>query len=371
MMNRKVDSLSSLTIVQSQDHYTQRTGNFVPFASKKNGLPIRPAVEIAAVVLCSFLTTFAACGTLSAQGTASVATKINQPASGAAIKNGPAPTSPIPAVPAAPAAAGLLTKASFSLCVVIQCQKPAPPVLTQINTQPVDPVNLVAVHPGDYVLVNGQNFLANGPGNRMCAILLTDPRTHTQLQYMLYDPQNPPDLSAHWSDKAVYGMLASNISGYPDQIAQLILTRGDGIESPPVKVMFVAARTYATLPPGDVQLVKCSDAADQNACQGWADYSPPFTPNSQNSWSYYGSHITFMGQNSGSDQYSVNLKNGWVIYGVGFQHSGACPNDAMNLPPASLLAASQVTFAVSWVSQCQLSYAPWIQIMGPAGVPWK
>lgn len=314
--------------------------------------------------ICTFLLLILMNGDLHAQGP-SVATKINVPvASAGAAAAG---------IPSAPVAPVLLAKASRSLCGMIDCEKASPPVITEINTQPIDPNNPITVHPGEYLLVNGNNFIGNDLYPGLCNISLASPY-RGQSTLSLYDPHSPDPAHpnrAQWSDKAVFGILDPTVSGYPDQIVTLTIVRADFATSQPVRVRFIASRTQLALPSADVHLVKCSDAADQNSCSGWSDYSPTFTPGLQMAASYYGSHVTFMGQNSGTDKYSINLKNGWVVYGVGQGQAGSCPADIMSVPAASLLGASQSTFDVSWVSACQLRYFPQIQILGPTGVPWK
>ncbi len=149
------------------------------------------------------------------------------------------------------------------------------------------------------------------------------------------------------------------------------IRRTDGLNSDPVKVQFTAARVGTFLPVSDVQ-VQCSFAGDQDQCNTVADFSPRDLLNDSEGLS--GFHRVFLGQASGTDQFSFTLKNGWVFSSVSsleFGTNHCSPQGALSPIPLPV-GATQVTLNVSWsLSTCFITYAKTVFITGPRGVPWK
>lgn len=273
-------------------------------------------------------------------------------------------------VQAAPAPAVASMKSSLVLCEIVQCGTPAPPTVTLVNKTPVDPARPAIVSPYLNVVVNGENF--NDKNGSFGTIVLT------------LKPQNFPFAyefvlqNMQWSDKAAIGQVP-RILGFIDQPASLQVRRTDGVWSAPVPVQFYAERDVKWLWSGNVpgQGITCSNSADQNQCNSWSDFGATGPPadlgNGTSNLSLFAVHNSFLGTESGVDQFHVLLKNGWAYrdrYGPAI---GAKSCEATDPSAAravfTKISAAEFTFAVQWTSVCQFDYGIWVSIEGPIGVP--
>jgi hypothetical protein len=85
-------------------------------------------------------------------------------------------------------------------------------------------------------------------------------------------------------------------------------------------------------------------------------------------------------QVSGADQYSFDLKNGWVLVHEAENYPDplyGCPTaDApvnggfLNSKPPGVSPSSS-TVQVMWKAGCSIQYAVALHITGPIGVPWR
>jgi len=282
---------------------------------------------------------------------------------------------------AATSTAALSAIASAQLCGIVGCQKPPAPVITLLNPASV-------VQPGGAVLLRGTNFM-DANGNFGKAVLILSPPASTGAGFVSRNPWTVSGVASfgtqyplenlRWGDTAVYGTIPANIAGVTDQLATFEILRSDGSTSSPFTpqgVQFYATRTFAVLPMSDVQ-VKCSQAADQNQCNGWADYSPPLP---LATWYPYETgfsvHTAFLTKESGDDLYGVALKNGWIVIQIVQIVVPDCGNGQQEVHPM----VPQVTWDMGWIADpnpadpgmegqlgCYVSFG----ISGPFGVPWK
>jgi hypothetical protein len=273
--------------------------------------------------------------------------------------NGTQQVSPRPV--SLPRQATLPIKSSMLLCGIIDCgptqviSQPGP-IITQVSPASV-------IEPGGNVLVRGTDFNAKNGSYGMVVLIVGDLRALSHREFVLQNTQ--------WSNKAAFGQIPSDISGLVDQVARLQIRRTDGLNSDPVNVQFIAARVGTFLPVTDVQ-VQCSFAGDEDQCDAIADFSPKWSVKDFDG--LWGFHRVFLGQASGTDQFSFVLKNGWVFSSVSpleFETNN-CPLHGALSPIPLPVGATQVTLNVNWsLSTCEIAYAKIVFITGPRGVPWK
>ena len=268
----------------------------------------------------------------------------------------------------APGVASL--KSSLVLCEIVQCGTPAPPTVTQVNKMAVDPAQPAIVSPLLNVVVNGENFNDKNGNFGTLVLMLKPPNFLSPHEFVLQNMQ--------WSDKAAIGQVPQ-IIGFVDQPASLQVRRPDGVWSAPVPVQFYAERDVKWLGSGNVpgQGITCSNSADQNQCNSWSDFGATGPPadlgNGSNNLALFGVHNSFLGTETGVDQFHVLLKNGWTYkdrYGptIGTKSCEAA-DPAAARAVFTKISPAEFAFAVQWTSVCQFDYGIWVSIEGPIGVP--
>ena len=193
--------------------------------------------------------------------------------------------------------------------------------------------------PGGQVAVKGSGFLSN-------------PGTVTLFAggYL-----GPLDCSGGWSDQYILCTVPS-ITGVPDTPALLYVTTAAGSDSNKWHVPFVATRDIIPVPASAVG-VSCSQAAGLDMC-----YRAPF---------FIGFHqdlnptCNWASTRFGSDQYNLNLKNGWRA------HKMITIDLRTFLAQVRVPSGAQTSFTVGWHTQhlCWISYLVHFSIIGPKGVP--
>ena len=272
-----------------------------------------------------------------------------------------------------------------NLCSIANCTLGLP-VIKSLNTASV-------VSPGGKVVIQGANFnSADGdPGQIVLKIGTKFPMPIVKLgvptQPVFHQPYVERQLTVlGWADSHVFGQIPADISGVIDGPVTLEVWRSDGWKSAPFTVNFTAARDLQILPMSDVTLKSCTYTADGNRCDQSTDSSQLTIPSHMGfdpSFSIFGEHTTFIQntqqQASGSDKYSFDLKNGWVLdesyqFENGIAENQACKGDFAdekfdNSKPPSKIRTSDVR--IPWYVSCDLQYAVALHITGPKGVPWK
>jgi hypothetical protein len=272
-----------------------------------------------------------------------------------------------------------------SLCSIANCTLGLP-VIKSLNTASV-------VSPGGKVVIQGANFnSADGdPGQIVLKIGTKFPMPIVKLgvptQPVFHQPYVERQLTVlGWADSHVFGQIPADITGVMDGLVTLEVWRSDGSKSAPFTVNFTAARDLQILPMSDVTLKSCTNTADGNRCDQSTDSSQLTIPSHMGfdpSFSIFGEHTTFIQntqqQATGSDTYSFDLKNGWVLdesyqFENGIAENQACKGDFAdekfdNSKPPSKIRTSDVR--IPWYVSCDLQYAVALHITGPKGVPWK
>jgi len=298
---------------------------------------------------------------------------------------------------AAARAAGTNPSASAQLCTVIICEKPPAPVITQVSPASV-------LTPGGAVFLYGTNF-TDAKGNIGKAVLILRPPGSLGvsrlpgvvlgIQFTLENVQwgNTSGLISliSRSTNYVYGTIPISVSGVTDQPATFEILRNDGLASPPISppgVQFTAARTGAILPMSDVQEVQCSQAGWENQCNGWADHTPVLE--GPMFGSAFSEHICpYTSQAgclnlSGDDQFSINLRNGWIVNmeedgGTGWstaiatlhctENGSGFGNHFVGMSQGTVdIGYHMISGGSGWAyGEC----IEFLGIWGPQGVPWK
>ncbi len=274
------------------------------------------------------------------------------------------------AAPPGTAATGQSSRSSFVLCQVVACGTPAPPTITSINKLPVNPSQPVTITPGGKVVLNGTNFSDKNGKFGTLVLLMGDPRALLHREFPLQDLQ--------WSDEAAIGTIPL-ITGFTDQPAQLQLRRSDGMWSVPLLVQFYADRDVTVLSASSVAQsgIICSRNADQNQCNSWSDFGatgpPPDLAFLYKNMTVYAVHNSFLGTETGSDQYRIVLKNGWVYRErqgpVVGPSSCEWPGHSVLSSTLAETSRSDFTITVQWTSTCQFDYGMWLMMEGPKGIP--
>jgi hypothetical protein len=174
-----------------------------------------------------------------------------------------------------------------------------------------------------------------------------------------------------WSDGHAWGQIPGDISGVMDGPASIQIRRSDGVASDSYAVQFTAAKDSAIYPATDMKWNSCSSNADENQCDGWADFSDP---RSLAGSSIVGQHTKFLksgSPESSDDYYTLNLKNGWTWnHGIGSTYDPVCIGDLFSYEVTNNT-PTEGTIKVHWQTVCQITYNISFSIHGPRGVPWK
>jgi hypothetical protein len=200
------------------------------------------------------------------------------------------------------------------------------------------------VTPGGLVAVTGSGFLP-----------LFNPGT---VSLFMPGYAGKLDCSLAWTDQYILCKVP-DITGVPDTPASsLYVTTAAGSDSNHWPVSFVATRDIIPVPASAVG-VSCSNAAGLDICLS----APP--------GSFSGFHqnlnptCNWASTAFGSDQYDLNLKNGWRA------HSMITTDVRTNLVQSHVPSGGQTSFKVGWHTQhlCWISYLVRFNIIGPKGVP--
>jgi len=274
-----------------------------------------------------------------------------------------------------------------SLCSIANCTLGGP-VIKSLDTASV-------VSPGGKVVIQGANFnSADGnPGQIVLKIGTKFPMPVVTLGVPTQPVYHQPYVVRHltvlgWADSHVFGQIPADISGVMDGPVTLEVWRGDGSKSAPFTVNFTAARDLQILPMTDVTLKSCTNTADGNRCDQSTDSSQLTIPShvsGSSTFSLFGEHTMFIQNNTqqqvtGSDTYSFDLKNGWLLdqsYWLenGISENQSCKGDFADekfdnsKPSYSKTSASDVR--IPWDVSCDVQYAVALHSVGPKGVPWK
>jgi hypothetical protein len=212
----------------------------------------------------------------------------------------------------------------------------------------------------------------------------------------------------YWSNTQIVAIIPDTITMVRDQPAKIQVIRPAVAPEPNPKqlrksselpVTFKAARQGKLLPGSDVQAF-CSDAADNNWCNGIHHFSSSFcvaTFGINEAGSAFGTHYTCTGifdsEDDGSDIFQATLKNDWVFTGMDFTattcQGNLCISEYLNPVgtqagiPSGLCKAKSPTgysnlstssvLTVKWCTKDNaiVSYNIFLSMEGPVGVPHK
>jgi hypothetical protein len=193
-----------------------------------------------------------------------------------------------------------------------------------------------------------------------------------------------------WKDTVVGGNVPDDVTGVPDQAAELVLRRDDGFEDR-WPVQFVARRQFRYLDASEVTTAYCSTVAWRNKCNGVGDDVPlgdvfaahfnqgvllcPAAPNADGTTAgpVYGGHqCVSLLTDTGDDQYTLDVKNGWALDDVTSHFNRSGDWDFVDWAGSG----GHGAIDASW--QCDslgISRPTWYcfypEIIGPRGVPYK
>ena len=260
------------------------------------------------------------------------------------------------------------------------------------------------ITPGGVVLIKGCGFKDVGGQVVLSGLKKFD---NTPLPAVELDILNEGG-KYHWTNTQIIATVPNTITMVRDQPAKIQVIRPAVAPEPNPKqlrksselpVTFRAAREGKPLPGSDVQAI-CSNAADDNSCNGFhhsnsSFCSPTFGIN--DAGSAFGVHYTCAGifdsEDDGSDIFQATLKNDWVFTGMDFTattcQGNLCISEYLNpvgtqagIPSGLCKAKSPTgysnlsTFSVLTVKWCTkdnaiVSYNIFLSMEGPVGVPHK
>ena len=274
------------------------------------------------------------------------------------------------------------------LCSIAACPSPTP-VVSGLDTASV-------VSPGGKIVVNGTHFNSQSgqPGKIVLKLGSKYPLTIVHLgspTTFFHQPYVERQLTVlGWADSHAFAQIPSDITGVMDGEATVEVWRDDGAKSNTFAVAFKATRDLQILPLSDVAIQTCEAKADANLCNHWSDSTqltvPAKVPWLGAEFSIFGQHTMFIpnpktNQVIGTDQYSFDLKNGWVLDESYQFENGVAPVYECNVSDAPVnedfpnskppTAPSSSGVRVFWKAGCSTQYGIALHITGPIGVPWK
>jgi hypothetical protein len=278
--------------------------------------------------------------------------------------------------------------AQAALCSIAACPSTTP-VISGLESASV-------VSPGGKIVVNGTHFNSQSgqPGKIVLKLGSKYPITIVRLgspTAVFHQPYVERQLAVlAWADSHAFAQIPADITGVVDGAATVEIWRDDGVKSKTFVISFTATRDFQILPLSDVAIQTCEAKADANLCNHWSDSSqlsvPAKVPWLGTEFSIFGQHTMFIpnpktDQVIGVDQYSFDLKNGWVLDESQQFENGVAPvyectvsdapvnEDFPNSKPPSAPSSSGVR--VFWKAGCSTQYAIALHVTGPIGVPWK
>jgi hypothetical protein len=278
-------------------------------------------------------------------------------------------------VAVASTACPLFITALIPTCSTMLCCDQQPKLCEALASLfPVDPkIESAAVwkglvHPGDWITIKGDGFLAagaKGKGTGKAELLLSDWAGNP-----VVFPIQVEDKSTTWNSEFILGRVPPGISGVMDQSGSIRVTRSDGKVSNLVAVSFVAQLDFRVLTPEEVQVTHCGHSVGANRCNNEIDADFSAAP----IYAVQGFHqslavFCLLGGGTGADTYAVSLKNGWTVTGVA-QHILGGDGEVTEFS-GFVKGASDVTGIVTWsLDSCEsITYAVNLGIGGPIGVP--
>jgi hypothetical protein len=185
-----------------------------------------------------------------------------------------------------------------------------------------------------------------------------------------------------WSPTLIEVEWPASLIGVRDQTDAIVEARHDNaIDRTSWKVFFRADTEQRVLPMSRVKVVTCGKDGNFNTCNSTSHNGAYCTA----SWgidpgilkcagSFLGFHANCfgaVGNDQGTDEFEVRLRNGWTIASVDFQkksEGGAVGNPAPSAPTGSAAWNPRVTWAVTPADE--VSYCAFVHISGPKGVPF-
>jgi hypothetical protein len=280
------------------------------------------------------------------------------------------------------------SSAHAALCSIAACPSTTP-VISSLDQASV-------VTPGGKLVLNGAHFNSQSgqPGKIVLKLGSRYPLTVMRLgspNTFFHQPYMERQLTVlAWADSHAFAQIPADITGVMDGPATVEIWRDDGVKSKTFVISFTATRDFQILPLSDVTIQTCEAKADANLCNHWSDSSqltiPAKVPWLGAEFSIFGLHTMFIpnpktDQVIGTDQYSFDLKNGWVLDESSLGENGVAPvyqcdfsdapvnEDFPNSKPPTAPSSSGVR--VFWKAGCSTQYAIALHITGPIGVPWK
>jgi len=274
------------------------------------------------------------------------------------------------------------------LCSIAACPSTTPVISS------LDPASVVS--PGGKIVVNGSNFNSQSgqPGKIVLKLGSKYPVTIMRLgsPTVFHQPYVERQLAVlGWAGSHAFAQIPADVTGVMDGTAIVEIWRDDGVKSNSFAVSFTATRDFQILPLHDVAMQTCEAKADVNLCNHWSDSSqltiPAMVTGVGSQFSIFGQHTMFIPnpnttQVEGTDKYSFDLKNGWVldkshefengvfpVYGC-FGSDAPVDKDYQDSKPI-YSAPSSSSVWVFWKAGCGTQYAVALHITGPIGVPWK
>ncbi len=185
-----------------------------------------------------------------------------------------------------------------------------------------------------------------------------------------------------WSPTLIEVEWPGSLTGVRDQADAVVEARHDNaVDRASWKVFFRANTEHRVLPMSRVRVVTCGKDGNLNTCNStnhdgaycaasWG-IQPGHPKCAGSFWGFHYNCSGAIGNDQGTDEYEVRLKNGWTIASVEIQkesEGGAVGNPA---PPAATGSASwnpRVTWAVTPADD--VYYCAFVHISGPKGVPF-
>jgi hypothetical protein len=274
------------------------------------------------------------------------------------------------------------------LCSIAACPSTTP-VISGLESASV-------VNPGGKIVVTGTHFNSQSgqPGKIVLKLGSKYPLTIVHLgspTTFFHQPYVERQLTVlGWADSHAFAQIPADITGVMDGPATVEIWRDDGVKSKTFVISFTATRDLQILPLSDVTLQTCEAKADANLCNHWSDSTqltiPAKLPWFGSEFSIFGQHTMFIpnsktNQVIGTDQYSFNLMNGWVLDQSYQFENGIAPDYECNVSDAPVnedfpnskppTAPSSSGVRVFWKAGCSTQYGIALHITGPIGVPWK
>jgi hypothetical protein len=192
-----------------------------------------------------------------------------------------------------------------------------------------------------------------------------------------------------WSSGAIAGSVPQDVDAIC-ATGQVVVESAEGVRSRAWIVQ--VPREVRALPLADVGVVTCGDDANENRCNDASTagatcvqpFLPPWFvgldqqgqllgPQGPSAIGYHANCWGAIGDDAGTDTYSIQLKNGWVLDGATFL-SSVPEGEGHTTPPSGSLPGGFVAGAANWQPSIEWSVTPgdavmynlYVDIRGPA-----